>query len=62
MILLSNMEKAGFIKLQGPYTKTYSNLKKTLKLVVEDVNEKVAMIFPYSDCLLLSLHCFHSKK
>ena len=41
MLLLNNMEKAGFIKVQGQYSKIYSTLRKNLNLLVEDINEQV---------------------
>jgi hypothetical protein len=39
MITLHNLEKAGLFKQQA--ARTYPTIKKTLKLVVEEVNEQV---------------------
>lgn len=40
IITLQNLERAGLIKLQTSNTRTYATLRKTLKLIVEDVNEQ----------------------
>ena len=39
MITLHNLEKAGLFKHQA--SRTYPTIKKTLKLVIEEVNEQV---------------------
>lgn len=41
LVCLTNMEKAGFIRVQGQHTRIYPNLKKSLNLLVDDVNEQV---------------------
>ena len=58
------MEKAGFIKVQGQYSKIYSTLRKNLNLLVEDINEQVHatvnsnLLFVYSFVPLLAVTSF----
>ena len=58
------MEKAGFIKVQGQYSKIYSTLRKNLNLLVEDINEQVHaavnsnLLFVYSVVPLLAVTSF----
>ena len=42
MVSLNNLEKVGLLKVLGQ--KTYNTIRKTLKLVVEDVNEQVGIV------------------
>ena len=45
MISINNLEKAGLLKVQGQ--KTYPTIRKSLKLIVDEVNEQVTI---KSDC------------
>lgn len=57
ILLLNNMEKAGFIKIQGQYPKIYSTLRKTLNLLVEDINEQVSdMLNLLTTLLRITVH------
>ncbi len=41
LLTLNNLEKVGLLKVQGQ--RSYPTVRKTLRLIVEDVNEQVTM-------------------
>ena len=51
MLTLNNLERCGLLKNQGQ--RTYPTIRKSLRLIVEEVNEQVGMGEKYSSDRLM---------
>ena len=67
MLTIHNLESVGLLKLQTRTTSTYPTIRKSLKLIVDDVNEKVGQltsntkIRARSWSMLTDVLCFYGK-